>query len=77
MKTGEYFEHRKWRDQMNDQPLRCKITRVAKGTVYYRPHYGWHDDGTEWLGSPIYFHVDQAPRYVAKQTLPYGKAVTP
>lgn len=27
-----------------------RVTRVARGTVYYRADYGKHDDGTDWLG---------------------------
>lgn len=67
---GCYFEHPKWRDQCG-QGLRCKVTAMCNGLVYYRPHYGWRDDGSEWLGAPMYFALDDADKYVARPTSPY------
>jgi hypothetical protein len=65
MKIGMIFEHKKWLDpEMNGRPLRCKITKIARGSIYYRPYYGKHCDGSEWLGSPAFFAVDDAAKYM-------------
>ena len=37
---GQWFFHTKWLDRDGVSPLRCVITRVAKGMVYYRPAGG-------------------------------------
>lgn len=63
MKRGEYYLHRHYIDTNIDMPLRCKVTRIAQGVVYYRPHYGYHEDGSEWLGSPAYFPIEDASKY--------------
>lgn len=65
MKRGDIFTHRHWLNPETNQPLRCKITKVAGGTLYYRPHYGFHDDGSEWLGKPMYFPVADSAKYIA------------
>jgi hypothetical protein len=67
---GAYFAHTKWLDS-NNQSLRCKVTRIARGMVYYRPHYGWLQNGTEWLGTPWKFAMEDADKYVAGPTSPY------
>jgi hypothetical protein len=60
MKRGEYFEHRYWlRPDMSGAKLICKITKLTSYGIYYRPHYGWHDDGSEWLGRSAYFRRDR------------------
>lgn len=65
LKRGTIFEHRHWLDPQSNKPLRCKVTRVAMDTIYYRPHYGFHDDGSEWLGGVACFPISQTARYVA------------
>ena len=63
-KVGDIMLHRRCLDGSNMQPLRCKITRIAQGVLYYRPHYGLHDDGTEWLGSATYCLLADIDRYL-------------
>lgn len=36
-----------------------RVTKVAQGLVYYRPLYGKHDDGSDWLGSPAYIAAEK------------------
>jgi hypothetical protein len=55
MKRGDTFIHKHWLDELNN-PLECFVTRVARGTVYWRPVGG---------GSPMCFGVDQISKYVA------------
>lgn len=56
---GKFYLHRNYRDpDMSGKPLACKVTRIAQGVAYYRPYYGLHDDGTEWLGAPAYVSVE-------------------
>jgi len=67
LRKDDLFEHRYWLDarHMPDKrPLLCIVTRVAQGTVYYRPFYGRHDDGTSWLGSSTHFPIKDTARYV-------------
>ena len=72
---GAYFTHSRWLDpDHSNQPMRCKVTRVARGLVYYRPHYGWHDDGTEWLGNPWKFGIEDADKYFSRQSSPYARS---
>ena len=63
MKQGERYLSNIWMDA-DRKPLRLKITRVTKHSIYYRPDYGLHDDGSEWLGSPAY--IDNSPEAIAK-----------
>ena len=71
MKRGEYYKSQVWLDPHHYYdtavPLIVKITRVTTGTLYYRPYYGRHDDGTEWLGSPLCCDKHLAHRYIGKQ----------
>ena len=62
MKRGATFIHRRFMNA-DRTPLRCRITRIAQGVIYYRPDYGTHDDGTPWLGSPSYFPTTDFERY--------------
>ena len=48
---GTIFAHKHFLDPNTRQPLRCKVTAVRAGLVYYRPFYGTHEDGSDWLGS--------------------------
>jgi hypothetical protein len=54
IKRGMLFSHKHYIDPADNKPLRCKVTRVAQGVVYYRPIYRKHDDGSEWCGGPSY-----------------------
>jgi hypothetical protein len=55
MKTGTIFTHKHYlTPDYSGEHLKCKVTKVSQGVVYYRPFYGMHDDGSEWLGSPCY-----------------------
>jgi hypothetical protein len=57
-KRGEIYIHRHFMDERRT-PLLCKVTRIAQGVAYYRPYYGVHEDGSEWLGSPYYVSLDK------------------
>jgi hypothetical protein len=54
MKRGDTFTHARWLDT-DHKPLRCVVTRVARGLVYWRPIDG---------GSPMYFELSKASQYV-------------
>lgn len=36
-KRGDEFVHARWLEEDGVTPLRCRVTRVARGVVYYRP----------------------------------------
>ena len=60
-KRGDVFKHAHFfsPDSMpNKIPLLCKVTKIAGGSIYFRPFYGLHDDGSEWLGSSSYLSVE-------------------
>lgn len=63
MKKGETYLSNVWRNYDN-QAIPMRITKIASGLVYYRPYYGKHDDGTDWLGSPAYFPIEQAHKWL-------------
>ncbi len=52
-KRGMEFLHATWLDNKN-QPMRCRITALRKGVIYWRPVA---EDGS--LGSPMYFDAEQ------------------
>jgi hypothetical protein len=54
MKRGDRFIHKHWLDE-NNKPLECVVTRVARGTVYWRPVGG---------GSPMCFSLESSEKYV-------------
>lgn len=63
-KRGDIFEHASFLSSAHlpeRVPLKCKVTKVAQGVVYYRPFYGVHEDGSEWLGAPSYTPLDRFP----------------
>ena len=64
-RRGTMFYHRHYRDPVHGGPLRCVVTAIRGGVLYYRPDYGTHDDGTPWRGAPAYFPVEDAPRYAS------------
>jgi hypothetical protein len=64
LKTGNRYVSRVWLNPTDNSPLEMKVTRIAMGVVYYRPHYGLHDDGTEWLGAPASFPLEQAGKWI-------------
>ena len=66
MKRGTLFQHKHWLNPADGSPMVGVVTRVAQGVIYWRPHYGKHDDGTDWLGAPAYFPKEQTGRYVSK-----------
>ncbi len=51
MKKGETFQHKHFLNPNTNQPIVCKITAIRAGLVYFRPLYGVHEDGTDWLGA--------------------------
>lgn len=63
LKRGDRYVSTVWLDQ-NHQPLLVKITKVTSSAIYYRPDYGTHDDGSEWLGSPAL--IDNTPEAIQK-----------
>jgi len=54
MKTGDTFTHRHWLD-VHNRPLKCRITKIAKGTVYYRPING---------GKAMYCDMTELAKYI-------------
>lgn len=54
MKRGDLFTHAHWLDA-NHRPLRCRVTRVADGVVYWKPIDG---------GKSMYFPITESARYV-------------
>lgn len=56
-RRGATFRHPYYQNPSNNEQLLCKVTRIAYGVVYYRPVYGQHEDGSEWLGAPTYISV--------------------
>ncbi len=61
---GDFFVHVSWLDEKH-RPLVCKVTRVARGVVYWRGYYGRNADGGDQLGSPMTFLLDEAEHYIA------------
>jgi hypothetical protein len=55
MKRGDKFIHRRWLDE-NNQPLKCEVTRVARGLVY------WKAEGER--KAKHYFRLEEADKYV-------------
>lgn len=67
LKRGSHFLHRFWLDPSKmpgHAPILCRVTRIAGGSVYYRPVYEPHDDGSEHLGSAMHFPLTNAGAYV-------------
>jgi len=64
VKPGERYLSKRWLHYRTNQPLVMKITKVAAGSIYYRPDYGKHDDGSEWLGSPA--RIDATPEAIER-----------
>jgi len=71
MKQGERYISNVWMDA-DHNPLRIKVTRVTKHSIYYRPDYGLHEDGSEWLGSPHYINntPDSIERWIGPKWSP-------
>ena len=61
-RKGHIYTHRKFFDPVTKRPLRCKVTKVAKGIVYYRGYYGVDLSGDEVLGGLSFFDVEDAPK---------------
>jgi hypothetical protein len=55
---GRIYLHRHYMGE-DRKPLPCKVTKIAQGIPYYRPYYGLHDDGSEWLGRAWYVLVEK------------------
>jgi hypothetical protein len=69
MKTlvkGDHFIHKHWLNPATMTPMECVVTKIAQGVIYWRPYYGKHDDGEDWLGAPAYFQIDHQSRYVSR-----------
>lgn len=64
LRHGQFLFSKVWLNPENNKPLLMKITKVTKSAVYYRPYYGLHDDGTEWLGAPAW--IENKPEAIAK-----------
>ena len=67
IKRGDIVKHRYYLDAEKlpeKVALKCKITAIRQGVIYYRPYYGLHDDGTEWLGSGSYFPKADIQKYL-------------
>lgn len=54
MKRGDEFTHARWLDSTN-KPLRCVVTRVSLGWIYWRAVEG---------GKTYKFGADEIARYV-------------
>lgn len=59
MKRGDKFIHAKWLNE-NNQPLRCEVTKVAQGVVY------WKVEGERRARQ--FFPLEDVSKYV-KETL--------
>jgi hypothetical protein len=59
-KVGDEFEHARFIDE-NREPARYRVTRIAKGTIYYRPV----DGGGAMCADLAEFH-----RYVRRFVIP-------
>jgi hypothetical protein len=55
LKRGTVFEHTRWLNEKRDGGLLCRVTRVARGVVYWRPLDG---------GTPMKFGIEEAANYV-------------
>lgn len=56
---GTIFTHQRFLDPSTNTALQCKITVVRSGRVYFRPFYGTHEDGSDWLGTPYYLSLEE------------------
>ena len=56
---GTIFQHQRFLDPNTNEPLQCKVTAVRGGNVYFRPFYGQHEDGSDWLGAPYFLPLTQ------------------
>ena len=63
MKRGETYISKIWMDH-DRRPIPMRITKIVGKTIYYRPYYGKHDDGSDWLGSVAYFPLEQASKWL-------------
>lgn len=65
MRRGARYESRIWlSSDYTNRPAIMKITRIMHDRIYYRPDYGHHDDGTEWLGSAAW--IPNTPQAIQK-----------
>lgn len=56
LKRGTVFLHKNWLDPDDKtKPMRCVVTRVGSGGVFWRPEGG---------GGPMWFTSDHVDRYV-------------
>lgn len=56
IKRGQVFQHRHWRNADDfSKPLLVRITKVERGTVYWRPIDG---------GAPMKFPIEQFDRWL-------------
>lgn len=68
MKRGDLYRSTVWLNpDRSGETLIMEITRVAAGTIYYRPVYGLHDDGTRWYGSAARFVATDAARWLGEK----------
>ena len=70
MKIGERYESKIWLNpNFKNCPAIMKFTRITKTVIHYRPDYGQHDDGSEWLGTSTWIrNTPQAiNRYLGRQ----------
>ena len=70
IKRGDYFTHRYYftEDGAGKRPLRCKVTKVAKGLVYYRGVYS-EPGSPELLGAVYYSTIEDMADRAALATL--------
>lgn len=64
VKVGQRYKSKVWLQPNTREAATMKITRVTKTAIYYRPDYGLHADGTEWLGSLA--TIDNTPEAINK-----------
>jgi len=72
IKVGSHYTSKVWLNT-DGTPTIMQITRITKSAIYYRPYYGLHDDGTDWLGSSAW--IENTPQKIAKYlTIQHAKA---
>ena len=67
IRRGELYRSKVWLnpDRMTEH-LPMLITKVSGSTIYYRPVYGRHDDGSLWTGSCAKFRRTDVAKYLGE-----------
>ena len=60
--VGMKFFHKYYLTEDKKSPLKCKVTKIAQGVVYYRPIYCKNEKIV--LGKASYIDIDKFPSIV-------------